>query len=226
MTRSVEPEWLDVLPPDDPRAMRSRRDLRRVNALMANASIVASELRSATASIASLAEIGAGDGAFAARLARALPHAASGATLTLLDQQSIVEPATVSDIQRRGWKPQPVQDDVFAWLAKESSASDAIVANLFLHHFDAAPLATMLALIAARTRCFVACEPRRSSVALAGSRLLGLVGCNDVTRHDAVTSVRACFRAGELSALWPREGGWQLAVGARGLFSHCFVARR
>jgi hypothetical protein len=225
MTRSVEPEWLDVLPPDDPRALRSRRDLRRVNALMANARIVASELRSA-ASITTLAEIGAGDGAFAARLVRALPPAAGGATFTLLDQQAIVEPATVGEIARRGWKAQPVQDDVFAWLAKEDSASDAIIANLFLHHFDAVPLARMLALIAARTRCFVACEPRRSGVALAGSRLLGLVGCNDVTRHDAVTSVRAGFRDGELSALWPHAGGWKLQEGARGLFSHCFVARR
>lgn len=226
MTRSVEPEWLDVLPPDDPRAMRSRRDLRRVNALMANARIVAAELRRAAIPIATLAEIGAGDGAFAARLARALPPVTGGATFTLLDQQSIVEPATVGDLARRGWKAQPVQADVFAWLATAGSASDAIIANLFLHHFETAALARMLALIAARTRCFVACEPRRSGVALAGSRLLGLVGCNDVTRHDAVTSVRAGFRDGELSALWPHAGGWDLQEGARGLFSHCFVARR
>jgi hypothetical protein len=224
--RSVEPEWLDVLPPDDPRAMRSRRDLKRVNALMANARIVAGELGRAAASIATLAEIGAGDGAFAARLARALPPATAGATFTLLDQQAIVERATVDEIARRGWKAQPVQDDVFAWLATAGSASDAIIANLFLHHFDAAALAGLLALIAARTRCFVACEPRRSGLALAGSRMLGLVGCNDVTRHDAVTSVRAGFRDGELSALWPRASGWELQEGARGLFSHCFVARR
>ena len=223
LTRSVEPEWLDVLPADDPRARRSRRDLRRVNALMANAGIVARELRASPA--ASIAEIGAGDGAFAARLARALPPANGGA-FTLLDRQAIVERATAEALAARGWRPERVCDDVFVWLSTEGAAHDAIVANLFLHHFEDAPLASMLALVAARTRCFVACEPRRSGLALLGSRLLGVIGCNDVTRHDAVASVRAGFRDGELSALWPKGGGWTLEEGARGLFSHCFVARR
>jgi hypothetical protein len=226
MTRSVEPEWLDVLPADDPRARRSRRDLRRVNALMANAGIVARELRRALPKIASLAEIGAGDGAFAARLARSLEAPAPGARFTLLDRQAIVDAGTAAALAARGWKAQPVRDDVFAWLAGAASTHDAIVANLFLHHFDAEPLRRLLAQVAQRTRCFVACEPRRSGLGLAGSRLLGLVGCNDVTRHDAVVSVRAGFRDGELTALWPRERGWIVEEGARGLFSHCFVARR
>jgi hypothetical protein len=225
LTRTVEPEWLDVLPADDPRARRSRRDLRRVNALMANAGIVARELRRASPPIASLAEVGAGDGAFAARLARALPPAGGG-VFTLLDRQAIVEPGTVAALAARGWKSDPVRADVFAWLSGDGAVRDAIVANLFLHHFEDGPLAAMLALVAARTRCFVACEPRRSSIALAGSRMLGLIGCNDVTRHDAVTSVRAGFRDREIAALWPREAGWTLEEGARGLFSHCFVARR
>jgi hypothetical protein len=74
MTRRVEAEWLDVLPPADPRAMRSRRDLERVNALMTNASIVADALRSMLPEgPATIAEIGAGDSAFALRVARALP---------------------------------------------------------------------------------------------------------------------------------------------------------
>lgn len=223
LTRTVEPEWLDVLPADDPRARRSRRDLRRVNALMSNARIVARELRGS--SIASLAEIGAGDGAFAARLARALPPA-SGVPFTLLDRQAIVERDVAEALVARGWKLERVRDDVFAWLATGEETHDVVVANLFLHHFEDASLAAMLALVAARTRCFVACEPRRSSLALMGSRLLGVIGCNDVTRHDAVVSVRAGFRDGEISALWPKGGGWTLEEGARGLFSHCFVARR
>jgi len=37
----VIPELLDELPPDDPRAVHSRGDLRRVNKLMGNADIVA-----------------------------------------------------------------------------------------------------------------------------------------------------------------------------------------
>jgi hypothetical protein len=76
------------------------------------------------------------------------------------------------------------------------------------------------------TRLFIACEPRRSAPALAASRLVGLIGCNGVTRHDAVASVRAGFTGSELSALWPAGPGWKLHEGAAGLFSHRFMARR
>ena len=226
-SRRVEPEWLDELPADDPRALRSRRDLRRVNALMDNAGIVARELRRAAPfGISALAEIGAGDGAFALRLARALAPTGRGVQVTLLDRQDIVTAATAAGFAEAGWTVHAECGDVFDWLRRiPAGRFDAIVANLFLHHFDGPRLAELLALIAERTRCFIACEPRRSHAALAGSRLLGLVGCNDVTRHDAVASVRAGFTGGELTALWPGDG-WVLEERARGLFSHCFVARR
>ena len=227
-SRRVEPEWLDELPADDPRAMRSRRDLRRVNALMDNAGIVARELRPAAPfGLSALAEIGAGDGAFALRVVRALAPAGRGAQVTLLDRQDIVTASTVAGFERAGWSVHAERGDVFEWLQRVPPGRfDAILANLFLHHFDGPRLAELLALVAARTRCFIACEPRRSHAALAGSRLLGLVGCNDVTRHDAVTSVRAGFTGVELSALWPHDGAWVLEERARGLFSHSFVARR
>ena len=45
MRRIVEPELLDGLPREDPRAIRSRRDLRRVNVLMRNHSVMADALR-------------------------------------------------------------------------------------------------------------------------------------------------------------------------------------
>ena len=54
-----------------------------------------------------------------------------------------------------------------------------LLANLFLHHFETPRLARLLALVARRTRAFVACEPRRSALALAGARALGVIGCND-----------------------------------------------
>ena len=221
--RRVEPEWLDQLPAGDPRAMRSRRDLVRVNALMANAGIVAREL---PPGLGHFAEIGAGDGAFALRLARALPPVGPGATFTLLDRQAIVPRDVRCGLADRGWTPRLVESDVFAWLRDPATPSfDAIVANLFLHHFERDALAEMLRLAARKANRFVACEPRRSQAALIGSRLLGVVGCNDVTRHDAVVSVRAGFRDGEISSLWPAEG-WTLREGARGLFSHGFVACR
>jgi hypothetical protein len=102
-----------------------------------------------------------------------------------------------------------------------------ITTALFLHHFDAGALDLLLAAAAARCDRFFACEPRRSWAALAGSHLVGAIGANAVTREDAVLSVHAGFRDGEISARWPMTGGhWQLRESAAGLFSHCFSARR
>jgi hypothetical protein len=223
--RRLEGEWLDELPAEDPRARRSRADLRRINVLMGNARIVAGELKRALpAGLHSIAELGAGDGALTARVARIV--GGTDVQATLVDRQDIVDRETLAALATHGWSAQAVRSDVFAWLGAEGPRCDAIVANLFLHHFDAEPLARMLSLIARRTRVFVACETRRSTLAMAGARMLGVVGCNDVSRHDAVASIRAGFRAGELSALWPAGSEWSLREEARGLFSHCFVAVR
>ena len=75
MPRTIEPEWLDELPSGDPRAMRSRRDLRRINALMMNATHVVRELRRVFpgAPPRVIAEIGAGDGRFMLQVAGKLP---------------------------------------------------------------------------------------------------------------------------------------------------------
>ncbi|MGZ5081969.1 MAG: methyltransferase domain-containing protein [Usitatibacter sp.] len=220
--RRVEPEWLDELPAADPRAQRSRRDLVRINALMGNARIVAREIARHGA-FDSVAEIGAGSGAFLARLACMLPARAVDAFL--VDRQAIVAAPAREALASRGWKAQGVEADVFDWLER-APAVDVIVANLFLHHFEPPRLAAMLALAARRARLFVACEPERSAFALLGARLLGVVGCNDVSRHDAVVSVRAGFAGGEISALWPGGSAWTLREAHRAPFSHLFVASR
>lgn len=224
-TRVIEPEWLDELPPADPRAERSRRDLVRVNALMGNARIVSGELRRLEG-IRSIAEIGAGDGLFLARALRGVRPAADR-RLALVDRHPVVSPATLARFAAMGWQPQATTADVFDWLADPATpAFDVVVANLFLHHFEAARLAQLLELVSRRAAVFIACEPRRSAFAAAGARLLGVVGCSEVTRHDAVTSVRAGFTGRELAALWPAGGRWRCVESARGLFSHGFVAYR
>jgi hypothetical protein len=101
---------------------------------------------------------------------------------------------------------------------------DIITANLFLHHLEAPALTQLFALAAGRAQGFVACEPRRSAFALLGARLVGALGANDVTRHDAVASVRAGFRGGELSAHWPRKDGWKLYEHGAFPFTHAFCA--
>jgi len=222
--RRLEGEWLDELPAEDPRARRSRSDLRRVNGLMGNARLVASSLGYGHGRYPrSVVEIGAGDGAFALRLVRRM--GAREMTVTLVDRQDIVGDATRAAFERVGARVHAVRADIFDWLERPGDRVEVIVANLFLHHFDDSGLSRMLALIAQRARTFVACEPRRSALALAGARMLGAIGCNDVTRHDSVVSVRAGFRGRELSALWP-AGPWTLREESRGLFSHLFVATR
>lgn len=174
-----------------------------------------------------IADIGAGDGTFMLRLAERTATQWKNTHVVLLDRQDTVNPATLERFASLGWKAEAVTADVFEWLAQPAGRGfDVIIANLFLHHFDVARLAALLALAAKRTRMFIACEPRRSQMALFGSQLLGLVGCNDVSRHDAVVSVRAGFDRQELSESWPDMHAWTLHERSSGLFSHCFVACR
>jgi hypothetical protein len=227
--RILQPELLDTLPPDDPRAVRSRRDLRRINAWMRNHAIMARALKKGTDDHAprQIAELGAGDGNFLLRVARKIQTGPisplSGGTATLLDLQRNASPETIAAFARLGWRAEIVVSDVFDWLPL---AGGTVIANLFLHHFEEARLAELLRRVAQRTKLFIAIEPRRAPWPLLCSRLLWTIGCNDVTRHDAVVSVRAGFSGGELSALWPDKNNWQLTEKSAGAFSHLFIARK
>jgi hypothetical protein len=225
--RRVTPEILDELPPDDPRAIRSRADLRRINRVMGAQSLLARALATAGAGASSrIVELGAGDGSLALRIARSRARRWPGVALTLLDRTPSVAPETLAAIRALGWSVEVVEADVLDWL-RDSNGHDAIAfANLFVHHFEGDRLAGLLAGVAERFGAFACCEPRRSLVSLAGSHLLGLIGCNDVTRHDGVVSVNAGFRDDELSAAWPRAARvWELHETPAGAFSHLFVAR-
>lgn len=230
--RLVEPELLDALAADDPRAVRSRRDLKRVNRLMAAASLLGKPLDAMlcgrTAPVR-LVELGAGDGTLLLRVAQRYANAWPKVHLGLLDMQPVVEDGTLHAYRAMGWQAEVIRADVFDWLVRndeDASHATIICTNLFLHHFDGERLPALLRGIAARASGFVCIEPRRSTLALLGSHLLGAVGCNDVTRHDAVVSVRAGFTGDELSAQWPRDERWQLSEHGAGLFSHRLVANR
>lgn len=221
--RVLEPEWLDELPPGDLRAIRSRSDLRRVNAIMGNARCIANVLHNnlPPQEVLHVADLGAGDGSVSLAVARRLSR--PRVRLTLVDRAPVVHGVTLERLAALGWHARVAADDVFDFLAR-TEPLDALFVNLFLHHFDDARLARLLAACASRTRLFVACEPRRSGVALAGSRLLWALGCNDVTRHDAAVSVRAGFTGGEIGASWPARQGWNVEERAAWPFSHLFIA--
>jgi hypothetical protein len=238
--RSVLPETLDSLSEDDPDAIRSRHDLRRIHFMMGTRAIILDALCGAltierAADSLRILELGAGDGRIMLDIARRFKPAYRCVDLTLLDNQALVTPATISDYAKCGWHAVPKICDVFAWAAEVvpfskghlSSRWDLIICNLFLHHFENIPLSALLRSIAASADVFIACEPRRAHLALLGSHLVGLIGANKVTRGDAVLSVHAGFRGREISSLWPAaEPQWQLAEHPARLFTHCFRAIR
>jgi len=227
--RYVEAEWLDVLPADDPGAVRSRLDLRRVNALMLHPAIMARTLAAhcGDAKPHTLIDLGGGDGAFMLAVARRLAPRWRDVTVVLTDRQEIVGESTRAAFRALRWRLETVRMDVFEFLdSPHVVGADVMIANLFLHHFPPEELARLLARAARSVPRFVACEPRRAALALAGSRALWALGCNDVTRHDAVASVRAGFAGRELSNLWPTDHGWELREGGAWLFTHRFVACR
>jgi hypothetical protein len=228
MNRWVEPEWLDALPAKDPSAIGSRRDLRRLNKWMGNASIMVQTLGafSQRTEPMHLVELGAGDGCFLLSVARLLGPSWKGTQATLVDRQNFMATETVREFGALGWKVEVVACDVFDWCKEGPPQPRCVVlANLFLHHFETASLTELLRGIARRSMLLVAVEPRRSSFALACSRLLWFIGCNNVTRHDAPVSVRAGFSGQELSQLWDIAAPWALREQPQGPFSHLFVAR-
>lgn len=232
MDRVITPELLDELPPVDQRAVGSRADLRRLNFVMGHAGIFWRASRSQLAEASSrkeplrLLELGAGDGTFLLRLARRWAALGVRAEATLLDRQSLVATETRRAFTALRWSVQSVAKDALDWLDQPFPTVDMVFANLFLHHFPAPDLSAMLRRASVRTNLFIACEPRRSTLALTVARWLRLFGCNEITRHDAVVSVRAGFAGRELSALWPAGSQWQLSEHRAGLFSHCFIAKR
>jgi hypothetical protein len=173
-----------------------------------------------------IVDLGGGDGTFLLRLARRLGPLWPDTEALLIDRHDLVTPETRGGFRALGWRVETVVSDVFEFVQHANPPGvDAVIANLFLHHFSCGELGRLFKHVAKLSPVFAACEPRRGRLAVAGSRALWMIGCNWVTRHDAVASVRAGFRSSELSELWPVNGGWLLQERPAGLFTHCFAAR-
>ena len=225
MKRILEPELLDRLSPDDPRAIRSRADLRRLNKIMRHTEIFTASLTNFFSQPPKrIADIGTGDGMLTLQIAERTGW--RGVDIVLVDQHNIVSSQTLARFREVDWRVEIVACDVFDWAAKLSAPFDCVIANLFLHHFTNEKLSALFGLLAAKTNFFVACETRRSQRAIAASRLVGVIGCNSTTRHDAVLSMKSGFSDGELSSLWPVSADWNLEERCAMMVTHVFVARR
>jgi len=221
--RSLSPELLDHLQADDPRAIVSRQDLKRINFVMRNQAIMVRSLNAYPAPRV-LVDLGSGDGGFLLGVARQLAPHWRGVRVLIADQQDLVSGKTRDGFAALGWSCESLVGDIFDGLARLNGRVDIVTANLFLHHFDSSALARLLMAVKERSLGFVACEPRRSRTALMAGKMVFALGCNDVTRHDAVASVRAGFRGKELSNLWPQDARWSVEERRALPFSHVFTA--
>ncbi|TPI21811.1 methyltransferase domain-containing protein [Mesorhizobium sp. B3-2-1] len=223
--RRLVPEILDGLAADDPRARASRQDLFRINTLMFQAPIMASLLgKFVLQPPRNILEIGAGDGTFMLKVARRVARHWPAVELTLLDRVGLIGDGLLAQFDRLGWRAEAITGDVFDWAQCAAGRRfDAITVNLFLHHFDDAGLVRLFSLLAPKAQLLLATEPLRASWPLAAARFLWAIGATDVTRHDAIQSVRAGFRGHELSGLWLQANGKPLEERRAGPFSHIFV---
>jgi hypothetical protein len=137
----------------------------------------------------------------------------------------VVSDETLQKLEAWGWHAEVIKEDAYVYLAQNKGPRfDLISSNLFLHHFHEESLRELMHRAAAATKAFVSCDPERSAFALNGARMLWALACNDVSRYDAVVSVRAGFRGQELSALWPKSPEWS-PFEKSVFFTHCFLAR-
>jgi predicted RNA methylase len=124
LARQVETEWLDHLPAQNPRAIRSRRDLKLINVMMLQAGIMARALRSNSAEKPrTILDLGAGDGTFMLGVARRLSSYWRDVDVILVDRQNIISDATCREFRTLYFRVEPVVADVFDWSGCKASST-------------------------------------------------------------------------------------------------------
>lgn len=194
--RIVVPEWLDEMPASDPRALRSRRELRWINALMSNERWILAQLeKHPDATAQGVLELGAGEGHLLRKIHQRFPqHRVCGADL----------------LDRPAHLPQSID-----WHAGDLTTRPptpgfgVLVANLFLHHFTDDSLAWFATWLP-HVSLVILNEPLRRGSSHFWGRLLRPV-LHEVTRHDMHVSIDAGFLPGELPRLWPQHAAqWEI----------------
>jgi hypothetical protein len=192
MQRLLEPEILDHLEASDPAAIRSRKDLSRINQLMGTERWIMRQLFALSRGFESLIELGAGEGRLLNRVHERFPKA------RLTGYDLFGRPDSLSEaIQwHRGDFMQGLE-------AMGLGSKTVVVASLTLHHLSDAQLRSLGAALRG-IRALVTVEPDRSEQSLCLGRLI-LPFVGKVTRVDMMTSIRAGFASGELGDLLGME---------------------
>ncbi len=200
--RIVKPEILDSLNASDPAAIRSRKDLRKINWFMRGENWIINQLEQIK-NLTKIVELGAGEGHLASKIKTAFPNAEVTA-IDLLDR-----PKKLS--KKIQWQKQDImQSDTY-------DEETVIVANLFIHHLSEEQLYQLGNKIS-KCRAIIMAEPHRYWF----SKLLGYTlfpFINHVTRHDMIVSIEAGFRFGELAGLIDIDWHWDERAGLGGIRS-------
>ncbi|MBT7957796.1 MAG: hypothetical protein HN759_00540 [Akkermansiaceae bacterium] len=191
--RIVSPELLDNLDSDDPAAIRSRRDLRVINRIMQGEKWILSQL-TPMRDITRVIELGAGEGLLTRKMHTARPDI----TITAVDLAPR-PPELPANIE---W----LQGDVLE-IDHVYDGSTAIVANLFIHHFENVVLEKWSVKWSDAGAILLA-EPHRSVTSIRLGWLM-YPFVNHVTRHDMRVSIEAGFRLGEIHKLLGNHWQWQ-----------------
>ena len=206
MKRTLTPEILDSLPPGDPRARHSRRDLRIFNAVLGGTCWLRRTVSASVRPAGRVLEIGPGTGELGASLTR-LGFLTDGLDLA-------PRPATWPESAR--WH----QADALGFAGWREY--DAVIGNLIFHHFDADALRTLGEKMSPHASVILACEPaRRKIFQRLFAVLCAIIGANDVSRHDGRVSIEAGFLHDELPALLgldPASWHWKVTTTLRGMY--------
>jgi hypothetical protein len=215
--RIVRPEQLDLLPHAHPAALRSRRDLVRINRVMGNWRWLRTRMLHGIRSSDTILELGAGDGAFARWLRRDPSAVRAGWRVRGLDLVARPVDWPTAWPWTRGDMLDPAVD----------LSGDVVLANLVLHHFEDAALERLGRRLRETARLVLVCEPARGALNLAMARSLALIGAGPVTRYDAPVSVQAGFAGTELPEIMGfAADAWKVDV-RTGLFgAYRMIAQR
>jgi len=179
--RILEEEVIDHVDASESHAIRSRRDLRLLDAFLGNSRWIERTLR--PLSVDSIVELGAGDGHLSRRLSGSYPKV----PITGLD----FAPPPNDWKHPLHW----IQGDLLETIAEEPA--QICIGSLVLHHFHREVLADLGKQLQ-RFSTLIFSEPHRHAQPLAGSYLLQpLMG--KIVRHDMPASIRAGFQKGELA---------------------------
>ena len=183
MHRTLQPELLDSLAPDDPAAIHNRRDLHLTNRIMGNHRWLARVLPDLLRPGELVLELGAGTGELGLRLAQ---------TKVPVDGLDLW-PRPETWPSARAWH----RVDLRQFPAYADYA--AVMGNLIFHQFSDEDLASLGTALRRHARIIIACEPSRRRLSQVLFRTFGpLFGANQISLHDAHVSIAAGFRGDEL----------------------------